>query len=110
MKKLIENQYLELKYKPDFGAWTYHLVIPGTKDIKGTWGSMKVIGKIDDYLIKDLNLAPRKNEDKLISINKEIRLSIKKDAGDQVLVTLYLLDWQDHEDDITELIDSLTKK
>ena len=74
---------------PGKGAWTYHLVIPGTKEIRGKWGFMKVSGTIDGYEIKDLNLAPIKGEDKRISINGEIRKAIGKTGGDEVLVTLY---------------------
>lgn len=92
MKKLIENKKLILQYKPNFGAWTYHLQIPGTKNLVGRWGFMKVSGTIDGYKIKNLNLAPRTGEDKIISINKSIREAIGKGGGDKVTVTLYLHD------------------
>ena len=92
MIKIVDNQKLELQYKRGFGAWTYHLRIPHTADIVGKWGSLKVSGTIDDYEIKNLNLAPRKNEDKIISINKQIRDAIGKSGGDIVTVTLYLHD------------------
>lgn len=90
MQKIIENKKLELKYKKGFGAWTYHLIIPGTAHVEGKWGDLKVSGLIDDYELKEMNLAPRKNEDKMISINKEIRNAIGKSGGDVVTVTLYL--------------------
>jgi hypothetical protein len=105
MRKIVENQKLVLHYQPGFGSWTYHIKIPGTAKIKGTWGTMKVIGKIDDYVVKGINLAPRKDEDKIISINKEIRAAIKKNGGDLVNVTLYLLDWYDTEEDICKVLD-----
>jgi len=89
MIKLIDNQRLTLQYKAGFGAWTYHLVIPGTANIKGTWGSLRVIGKIDHYILKEHHLAPRKKEDKIISINQEIRREINKTGGESVIVTLY---------------------
>ncbi len=54
------------------------------------WGKLKVSGLIDNFKLKEINLAPRKGEDKIISINKEIRNSIGKGAGDKVKVTLYL--------------------
>ena len=92
MLKIIDNQMLELKYKEGFGAWTYHLRIPDTADIVGKWGYLKVSGTIDHYEIKNINLAPRKNEDKIISINKKIRDAIGKSGGDMVTVTLYLHD------------------
>jgi len=90
LRKIIDNQELELKYKKGNGAWTYHLVIPGTADIKGKWGALKVSGMIDNYKLKEINLAPRKGEDKMISINSDIRRSIGKGAGDKVKITLYL--------------------
>lgn len=92
MIKIIDNEELELQYKKGFGAWTYHLRIPGTASIRGRWGFLKVTGTIDDYEIKNLNLAPRKNEDYIISINKKIRDSIGKSNGDMVKVTLFLHD------------------
>jgi len=90
MIKLLDQEKLIIQYKKDFGAWTYHLRIPNTKDIQGKWGYMKVFGFIDGYEIKDLNLAPRTGEDKIISINKTIRDAIHKTAGDTVTITLYL--------------------
>lgn len=93
MLKLIDEQELKLEYRKGFGAWTYHLRIPGTAEIEGRWGYMKVSGTIDDYEVKNLNLAPRKNEDKIISINRKIREAIGKGAGDTVRVTLYLHDY-----------------
>ena len=92
MTLLIEDQDLKLEYKKGFGAWTYHIRIPGTEIIKGKWGFMKVSGTIDGYESNGLNLAPRKNEDKIISINKTIRDAIGKTGGDIVRVTLYLHD------------------
>lgn len=90
MEKIVDNQELQLIYKRENGAWTYHLVIPNTADIDGTWGSLKVSGLIDDYELKEMNLAPIKNEDKMISINEEIRKATGKTGGDTVTVTLYL--------------------
>ena len=92
METLIENGQLTLRYRPGFGAWTYHLSIPGTADLNGQWGSLKVSGMIDGYEVGPINLAPRKGEDKIISINKKIRDAIGKDDGDTVTVTLHLHD------------------
>ena len=107
MKKLLDNQILLLNHQPGFGAWTYYLRIPGTMAIKGTWGSLRVIGKIDDYVLHEHNLAPRKDEDKIISVNKEIRSTINKSGGDFVTVTLYLLEWFDTESSIEEVLSQL---
>ena len=91
MEYLVKDKKLELKYEPGNGAWTYHIQIPNTKHIVGKWGSMKVAGTIDNYKIESINLAKLGDQDKLISINSEIRKAINKTGGDTVKVTLYLL-------------------
>lgn len=92
MRRIADNLKLVLEYKRGFGAWTYHIRIPDTAHIDGRWGYMKVSGTIDNFEIEGINLAPRKNEDKIISINKSIRDAIGKGAGETVTVTLYLHD------------------
>jgi hypothetical protein len=91
MEYLIKDKKLELKYQPGKGAWTYHIQVPNTKNIVGKWGSMKVAGTIDNHKIESINLAKLGDQDKLISINSEIRKAINKSGGDTVTVTLYLL-------------------
>lgn len=78
-----------LRHEPGKGAWTYHLVIPGTKNIRGSWGEMKVSGTIDGYEFENLNLAPVMDADKMISVNGTIRKAINKGGGDEVIVTMY---------------------
>jgi hypothetical protein len=91
MDYIIKDQKLELIYEYGKGAWTYHLRIPNSKDIDGKWGEIKVSGLIDNYKIEARNLAPIKGEDKMLSINSEIRKAINKKGGDIVTVSLYLL-------------------
>jgi len=90
MNYLIQNEKLLIQYIPGNGAWTYQLIIPRTKDIKGKWGDLKVSGTIDNFEIKSKNLGPVKNSDKKMAINAEIRSATGKGAGDFVTVTLYL--------------------
>lgn len=90
MKEILKNKKLILQYVPGKGAWTYHLVIPDTKGIRGKWGFMKVSGTIDGYKFNDLNLAPVTGEDKRISVNGEIRKAIGKEGGDEVTVNMYM--------------------
>jgi hypothetical protein len=92
MQYLVKDSILELKYVPGKGSWTYHIQIPNTKHIKGKWGDMKVSGSIDGYPIMNRNLAPIKGGDKLLSINGDIRKAINKTGGDQVTVTLFLVE------------------
>ncbi|WP_339654122.1 YdeI/OmpD-associated family protein [uncultured Maribacter sp.] len=91
MEYLVKDEKLELKYEPGKGAWTYHIQIPNTKHLVGKWGSMKVSGTIDNYKIERINLAKLGDQDKLISINANIRKAISKSGGDTVTVSLYLL-------------------
>ena len=91
MEYIIKDEKLELKYQSGKGAWTYHLLIPNSKNIEGKWGDIKVSGFIDNFKIGARNLAPIKGEDKMLSINGEIRKAINKEGGDIVTVTLYLL-------------------
>ncbi len=91
MDYLIKDEKLELKYEPGKGAWTYHIQIPNTKHIVGKWGTLKVSGYIDDYKIESINLFTITGQDKLISINNNIRKAINKSGGDIVNVTLCLM-------------------
>jgi hypothetical protein len=91
MEYIIKDEKLELKYQKGKGAWTYHLRIPNSKNIEGKWGDIAVSGFIDNFEIKGRQLAPIKGEDKMLSINGEIRKAINKKGGDFVIVTLYLL-------------------
>ncbi len=90
MDYIIKNKKLTLQYIPGNGAWTYQVIIPNTKNIKGKWGDLKVSGTIDGFEIKNKNLGPVKNSDKKLAVNAEIRNAINKDGGDMVIVTLYL--------------------
>lgn len=104
MKELLKNKKLTLNYIPNHGAWTYNIVIPNSKDIRGKWGSIKVSGSIDGYEFKNMNLAPRKGLDMYMSVNADIRKAIDKKGGDSVIVTMQKD--SDHkltdEDDIIE--------
>ena len=104
MNFIVENEKLEIQYIPGNGAWTYQLIIPNTKDIKGKWGDLKVSGKIDNFEIKNKNLGPMKNSDKKMALNSEIRNSIGKGAGDFVNVTLYLESKNTEENNGNEMI------
>lgn len=104
MNFIVENEKLEIQYIPGNGAWTYQLIIPNTKDIKGKWGDLKVSGKIDNYELKNKNLAPLKNSDKKMSLNSEIRNFIGKSGGEFVNVTLYLENENAEEKNENEMI------
>jgi hypothetical protein len=74
------------------------LEIPGTKDIKGKWGDIKVSGTLDGYEIEKRNIAPVTGGDKIISVNNTIRKAINKKGGELISVTLYLEERKEHID------------
>jgi Domain of unknown function (DUF1905) len=49
-----------------------------------------VSGSINNYEVTLINLAPIKGEDKMISVNKDIRKALNRQGGDTVTVSLYL--------------------
>lgn len=104
MNYIVENEKLEIQYIPGNGAWTYHLIIPNSKNIKGKWGDLKVSGQIDNYILTNKNLAPLKNSDKKMSLNSEIRNFIGKSGGEFVNVTLYLVNENTQKENETEMI------
>ncbi|SDH80880.1 protein of unknown function [Flavobacterium omnivorum] len=91
MDYIIKDEKLELIYEHGKGAWTYHLRIPNSKNIEGKWGEIVVSGFIDNFEISRRQLAPIKGEDKMLSVNSEIRKAINKKGGEIVTVSLYLL-------------------
>ena len=76
MQYLIKDEKLELIYQPGKDAWSYLLRIPNSAAIEGKWGDIKVSAFIDNFKLEARNLAPIKGEDKLLSINAEIRKAI----------------------------------
>lgn len=98
MDFIVKDEELVIQYIPGNGAWTYQLIIPNTREIKGKWGDLKVSGTIDGFRIENKNLGPLKNSDKKLALNAEIRNSINKGAGDTVRVTLSLQNQTNNQD------------
>ncbi|MCA0430754.1 MAG: DUF1905 domain-containing protein [Bacteroidetes bacterium] len=107
MEYLVKDTLLEIKHEPRKGAWTYHIQIPNTKHMVGKWGSLKATGTVDNYKIESINLFTIAGQDKLISINKEIRKALNKSGVNKVLVTLSLLNEKQNitEKEILETFD-----
>lgn len=70
---ILHNEPLTLIYEPGRGAWTYRIDVPDTWHLKAPWGSIKVTGTIDDIPFGEMNLMPLKNEDAMMSVNKQLR-------------------------------------
>lgn len=89
MDYIVQDEEVVLTHWPGKGAWTYHLVIPNSRGIVGTWGNIKVSGTLDDYAFQSKNLAPVKSGDKILAVNAAVRKRLGKQAGDTVRVTMY---------------------
>jgi hypothetical protein len=63
MNHLIKDKQLPINFNLGKGAWTYSIIIPNTKDLKGKWGDLKVSGSIDNYNLECKNISPKKGYD-----------------------------------------------
>lgn len=90
-KPLVDQVYTLQKY-PGKGGWTYAAIPEIAQNKEAAFGWVKVKGSIDGYPIKNYNLAPMGNGQLFFAVKAEIRKAIKKQAGDQVHIILYLDD------------------
>lgn len=101
----VNHKYLLKKFKGK-GGWTY-AEIPEIKPQKNMpFGWVQVSGWIDDYKLEKIKLMPMGNGCLFLAVKASIRKAIKKQAGDEVRVQLWL-----DESDIEipkEIIDCLT--
>ncbi len=88
-KPKVDSTYLLEKF-PGKGGWTY-ASIPEIKPSEHTpFGWVRVRGFIDDYELKKFKLMPKGDGTLFFSVNATIRKKIKKEAGDQVRIKLWL--------------------
>lgn len=80
---------LKLEKFPGKGGWTYTRIPHVPHGRKTHFGWLPVRGFIDDYEIKNYNLAPLGNGALFLPVKAAIRKKIGKEAGDTVHVRLY---------------------
>lgn len=90
MDNLLINKTCLLEKFPGKGGWTYARIPEIKADKTKQFGMVRVKGTIDDYEINNYNLMPMGNGELFLPVKADIRKKIKKEAGDYVVVKLYL--------------------
>ena len=86
---IVDGIYLLEKF-PGKGGWTF-ASIPEIKPSEHTpFGWVRVRGFIDDFELKKFKLMPKGDGTMFLSVKAAIRKKIKKEAGDQVHVKIWL--------------------
>lgn len=85
----VKGTFLLEKF-PGKGGWTFAR-IPEIKPNKNTpFGWVRVRGSIDGFVLEKYKLMPMGDETLFLPVKAAIRKKIKKEAGDQVVIKLWL--------------------
>ncbi len=80
---IIQGEYL-LKKFPGKGGWTYTEIPEIHQNPNNPFGWVTISGSVDDYELHRHKLMPMGNGQLFLSLNKQIRKKIKKEAGDTI--------------------------
>jgi hypothetical protein len=88
-KKPIINATFKIQRKEGSGAWHFVEISGIPPQFVAANGLVRIRGWIDEVEIRQFNLLPMKNGNKMLVIKAAIRKRIAKKAGDSVLIKLY---------------------
>lgn len=101
MEQPIVNRIYFLEKFPGKGGWTY-AVIPEIKPDPHAWfGWISVRGAIDEIELPRCKLMPKGDGQLFLPVNAAMRKKLKKQAGDEVRITLF------HDDNPPQIPDEL---
>ena len=86
---LINGCYTLEKF-PGKGGWTYASIPEIAQNKDNPFGWVQISGFIDSYELKQYKLMPMGNGTLFLPVKAEIRKKIKKEAGDSVIVKIYI--------------------
>ncbi len=87
-KPIVKGTFLLEKFDGK-GGWTF-IRIPHLDKPKTPFGYLRIVGFIDNYEVKRLSLMPMGNGLYMLPVKAEIRKLIRKKAGDQASIELYV--------------------
>ena len=88
--KPLVNRTCSMERFPGKGGWTYVLLPEIPPDPHAHFGWVRVQGSIDGIAISQYHLMPSGNGQLFLPVKAAIRKQLKKSAGDEIRVVLYL--------------------
>lgn len=88
---IVDSTYILEKF-PGKGGWTYAHIPEIQQNSKNPFGWVQVRGFIDDYPLNHYKLMPQGDKKLFLPVKAAIRKKIKKQAGDEVRIQLFLED------------------
>jgi hypothetical protein len=89
MSQPIVNRICFLEKFPGKGGWTYALIPEIKPDPHAWFGWISVRGRIDDIELPRCKLMPKGDGQLFLPVNAAMRKKLKKQAGDEVHITLF---------------------
>ncbi len=89
MKTPLVQRHYRLEKFAGKGGWTFALIPEVPPDPHAWFGWISVKGRIDDVELPRCKLMPKGNGQLFLPVNTAMRKKLKKQAGDEVLITLY---------------------